>query len=149
MLHWHINQGCAVPTSLVPLSLMPYLSLVFLIRSEQLLINFFISYSWRKRIQVVQRIKGSFVCFRTNLYAVWHATQISCSYSKTVTTSLSILFENHQQRFKESSQLLKCEIKAEWWRLFYFIKAAIGLLNKLSLCPNPLTHHSRFSSTTI
>lgn len=92
----HINPGCAVPTSLVPLSLMPYLSLVFLIRSEQLLINFFISYSWGKRIQVVQRTKGSFVCFRTNLYAVWHVTQISCSYSKTVTTwRMTPLTESH------------------------------------------------------
>lgn len=34
-----------LPTSLVPLSLMPYLSLVFLIRSEKLLMNFRISCS--------------------------------------------------------------------------------------------------------
>lgn len=82
----HINPGCVVPTSLVPLSLMPYLSLVFLIRSEKLLIYFFISYSWGKRIQLFQRSKGSFICFRKHLYAVWRITQISCSYGKTVTT---------------------------------------------------------------
>lgn len=43
---WMQSVSRADPTSLVPLSLMPYLSLVFLIPSEKLLTNFFISYSW-------------------------------------------------------------------------------------------------------
>lgn len=43
---WMQSVSRADPTSLVPLSLMPYLSLVFLIRSEKLLTNFFISYRW-------------------------------------------------------------------------------------------------------
>lgn len=45
----HMASVAVVFTSVVPLSLMPYLSLVFLILSDVLLMNFFISYNWETK----------------------------------------------------------------------------------------------------
>lgn len=56
MAHIVISPHRVATTSLVPLSLMPYLSLVFLIFSEMLLMNFFISYS---RGEIHPESKGS------------------------------------------------------------------------------------------
>lgn len=139
----------AVSTSLVPLSLMPYLSLVFLILSEMLLINFFISYSWGKRIifrGLVQRLLNIVQKKHwnlTKLYDVWH--MIRCHavvryHSKTgkVWTMQPPIKPIEQYLKKQSAEHVR--IQADWRRLFYCKRAITGLLNQWLICSKSCWH---------